>query len=436
MLPSHTVRIELTGQPRFNAKPPSLTPKERRAFELWFEEATTKGWIRRSQARHSSSMFFVPKKDPSQPPRLVIDFRRVNAIIKSRIYAPRADASLRNSIAGHTWYMKLDLKDAFYRLQLHPPHRWITAFRTPYGLYEFNVLPMGLKNAPGEFQLYIEKVLAPVLGNNVCVHIDDILIHTDTRDQCVKIGRIVTQQLRDNGIPLNSDKSRDVDSKVDFCGFHYENHKCKPLDRSQDLRNWPEPRTQTELRAFLGVCNQLRNHVKRYAHIAQPLYSCTGKEWDWTISCRRAFQQLRRSCASAIDTHHHKENDPATLVTDASGYAIGAWLMQQGRVTAIWSRALTKAERNYTANERELLAVVDALQTWQYLIETAPLVEVLTDNMINVAEIQAKCHNKRVNRWIETLMGYSLQWGHIPGAENPADAVSRNPTYRALPEDK
>jgi ribonuclease HI len=120
------------------------------------------------------------------------------------------------------------------------------------------------------------------------------------------------------------------------------------------------------------------------------------------------------------------------LVTDASGFAAGAIVYQRKRVTAIWSRALTKAERNYTANERELLAVVDALQDMHYLFEVSPLITVHTDNMINVANIQSQCTNKRVNRWVERLMVYQLTWQHIPGADNPADAVSRNPSHRIL----
>jgi hypothetical protein len=82
--------------------------------------------------------------------------------------------------------------------------------------------------------------------------------------------------------------------------------------------------------------------------------------------------QLRESTQRAITTHRHHEQKPARLDTDASLFAAAAILTQQGRITAVWSRALTPAERNYPANERELLAVVEALQAWCRLLEVAP----------------------------------------------------------------
>jgi hypothetical protein len=425
---SHFVTIPLTDVPRFNAKPKSLTPRERTAFKQWFAQALRENWIRPSQARHSSRLLFVPKKNGTL--RTCIDYRQLNALTKSTIYAPRSDASLRNQISGHSWYTKIDLENAFYFINIDHQDRWKTAFRTPHGLYEFNVLPFGLKNAPGEFQLFIESVLIDILGDNICVHIDDILIHCRERRQCVALTEKVLQRLRDRMIPINDEKTTYNTESVEYCGFRYENGTCTPVGKTETIAGWPTPTCATHVRTFLGMTNHFRGHITQYAKIAQPLYACTGNDWAWAHTQDIAFHTLRNSVRRIISTRHHDPLQPATMITDASLFALGAILEQDGHVTAVWSRSLTPPERNYTANERELLAVVDALKTWTWALEMCPRIDVHTDSQINSQMIRPNDSNRRVNRWILTLQAFQLHWTHIPGLTNPADPISRRPDYR------
>ena len=140
------VYIDLKTQPMFNGPPPNFTPLERKTFDEWFVEANAKGWIQRSHAKHSCSPMFVPKKNGKL--RLCINYRRLNDITKTRVYAPSTALYMKQLIARHQWYSKIDLRDAFHRLKINPSDTWKTAFRTPYGLHEFRVLPFGLTNAP------------------------------------------------------------------------------------------------------------------------------------------------------------------------------------------------------------------------------------------------------------------------------------------------
>jgi hypothetical protein len=428
------VRIELTDVPRFNARPRPFTPREQQAFSKWSATALQHGWIRPSTARHSSQLLFVPKKDTPEP-RVCVDYRLLNYITKSRIYAPRSDKFLRNDIAKHTWFTKIDLKDAFYHLSIAQQDRWKTAFRTPHGLFEWNALPMGLKNAPGEFQLYIEEVLSTVLGEHVCVHIDDILIHTDTKERCALLTSKVITILQRHKLTINEKKSVYLVQAVIFCGFEYQQGTVKPLDRAETLSSWPLPKTPTQLRAFLGLTNQLRDHIPRYAATVSPLYNLTGKEWKWTPTHTKAFLKARELATRTVATTRHNQSHSATLTTDASLFGLGAILSQRGRITAIWSRALTPAERNYPANERELLAVVEALRVWTHLLEVSPSILVLTDSMINATNIKANHSNRRINRWIHTIQAFPLVWAHTPGATNPAYTPSRRPDYAPTPRE-
>jgi len=361
---------------------------------------------------------------------MCVNYAPLNTITKSMIYAPRLDRALRSEIQASTWYAKIDLKNAFYHLRIKEQDRWKTAFRLPQGVFEFLVLPFGLKNAPGEFQMYIEEVLSPVLGHNVTVHIDDVLIHCDTKRQCTALENEVRQILRDQGIQVNEEKSTHTALEVDYCGFRYVNGTCTPIGRVEAIRDWPTPRNVTELRTFLGSTVMFRDHIIGYAQKAQPLYSSTGKSWRWTTQQNRAFLDLKNAMSHIVTTSRYDSRKPSELIPDASLYAGSAILVQEGRVIAIWSRAYSPAERNYTTNERELLAVVDSLSTWQHLLEGSPLIHVKTDNMINSHVIKPSTRNRRINRWILILSQYELTWSHIPGITNPADAYSRRPDYK------
>lgn len=426
------VRIDLLREPRFNAKPKPFTPRERAAFEKWFTKAITQDWIEPSTARHSSALLFVPKADSSEL-RCCVNYVMLNQCTKTRIYAPSTGIEQRHHIATMTWYSKIDLEDAFHNLRLYPPDRWKTAFRTPRGLYQWKVLPQGLHLAPGEFQLFMEMILSQFLGQQVSIHIDDILIHTETRHECEDVTRQVLDLLRANDLRVSEKKSVYLTRKIMYCGYLYEHGKITPKDRTETIRTWPRPRNPTELRAFLGTINQLRDHIPGLAHARKPLDELTGKmTWRWTSTHESAFNRIREIACHIITTTPHNPQQSARLTTDASLFGIGAILSQRGRITAIWSRSLTPAERNYPANERELLAVVEALRNWRHFLETCPSILVATDSMINAKNIKPNDSNRRINRWILTLQEYRLTWQHVPGKENPADAPSRRRDYIEL----
>jgi len=428
---SYTISLELVAVPEFNSPPRSFTPYERGAFEKWFAEAVTEDWISPASpmARHSSAILFVPKKN-SDELRVCVDYRELNPCIKSMIYAPRNDRALRHDIQASTWYAKIDLKNAFYFIKIEPKSRWITTFRTPKGLYQWNVLPMGLRGAPGEFQRFIEELLKEVLGEHVEVYLDDILIHTPKRQECDALYAKVRSILATHRVPVSEKKSHGPATRTVFCGFEYENGTCRPCAVDQTVKGWPQPTNRTALKSFLGATIPFKDHIIGYARTAQPLYACTGKSWIWTHQQTRAFQALKIAMTRVITTSRYDHAAPSTLISDASLFAAAAILMQGGRVCAIWSRAFTAAEKNYTADQRELLAVVDSLTAWRHMLEDSPNIEVNTDNMINATTIRPSSSNRRINRWILTLAQYQLEWRHVPGVTNPADPWSRRPDLR------
>lgn len=405
-----------------------MTPQERQAWKLWKAKALASRWIAPSTSRHSCGFMFVPKKDGTL--RFVINYRPLNAIIKPRVYAPRVDSGHRQMIARSRWFSKIDLEDAFYHIRLWPNDTWKTAFRSPDGLFEMLVLPQGLSTSPGEFQLYIEEILAGLLGDSVTVHIDDILIHTLTKSECADLTKAVSARLHKHALKWRKEKCSFVVQEVSYCGHRYGAGRYIPEDRAETIRSWPSPRNQTELRGFLGLANQFHGHVARYAHFAQPLYRNTGKTFKWIERDEEAFKSLKKALCGVIAMSEHDESANATITSDASLFALGGVLSQKGKITAITSRVLTPAERNYDTADRELLAVVHCLKKWVHLVENAPKLLVKTDNMINATRLEPTSTNRRRNRWIELVSKYRITWHHVKGIDNIADLPSRRPDYR------
>jgi len=135
------------------------------------------GIIRKSVSPWASLVVIVEKKDRSQ--RLCVDYRKLNAVTKPDAYPlPRIDDML-NSFRSAKWFTTLDLASGYWQVAMHPEDVEKTAFITPFGLYEFLVMPFGLSYAPGTFQRLMNHVLQEFLGRFVAVYLDDVIIYSN-----------------------------------------------------------------------------------------------------------------------------------------------------------------------------------------------------------------------------------------------------------------
>lgn len=138
----------------------------------------------------------MPKKDGTL--RFCIDYRTLNKqTIPDAHPLPRAD-DLIDQLQGSTIFTKIDLMSGYYQIKIHEEHVERTAFRTPYGHYEWKVMPMGLTNAPATFQRCMNYLFREHLGTFVVIFLDDILIHSKNEEDHAKHLRLVLEILRSN----------------------------------------------------------------------------------------------------------------------------------------------------------------------------------------------------------------------------------------------
>lgn len=426
-----TIRLELASEYRYNAQLRQYTPLEEQLMKDYVTKELKRGNIERSTAKTSVGLIFVPKKGTDEL-RVCGNYIPLNRCLKQRTHAPPPTSAYRNKITSAKWFSKYDIEEAYYHIKIHPLDRHLTTFRTPQGLFQYTVLPFGISTAPAEWQLYLESVLWEFLGTHVTIHLDDILLFTEDERQHMTLAAMLERTLSDAGLKLKESKCVRKTREIEYCGHRYGHGKAKAVLSDRTMKDWPKPRNKSELRKFLGHVNFYRDYMPMLAHHATPLYDATTKTGQWTWKQDLAFENVKRLTTRMMDTSAFDPTQRCTIRSDASLFGIGAQLMQHGETCAIISRRLTPPERNYTTTERELLAVIYALEKWYPLLEGSPGIRVQTDHKNLAHELKESMTNRRMNRWILFVGRFKLFWQYLPGTENTADLLSRRPDYRII----
>ncbi len=184
----------------------SLSPTELDALREYLNDMLRKGHIRPSTSEAGYPVMFIPKKNGKL--RLVVDYRRLNAITKKdRTPLPLIE-ELRDRLIGKQYFTTLNLKGAYNLIRIKEGDEWKTTFRTKYGLYEYTVLPFGLTKAPATFQRIINNVLREHLDHFVVIYLDDILVFSDTLEEHKEHVHQVLNALQEAKLLVEPEKSR------------------------------------------------------------------------------------------------------------------------------------------------------------------------------------------------------------------------------------
>jgi hypothetical protein len=258
-LVSHTIPLIEGAQPV--ARPLyRLTPNELEEVKRQVEDLLRKGMIRPSSSPWAAPILFVGKKDGSL--RMVIDYRGLNAqTVKNRYPLPRID-DLIDSLGGSTVYSSIDLQQGYNQIRIRAEDIPQTAFRTPLGHYEYVVLPFGLTNAPATFQAVMNRILEPFIGRFVVVYLDDILIHSQSREEHVRHLEQVFEVLRRERFHAKASKCHWAQTELEYLGHIINTAGVRPDPKKvRVVREWPLPNSVTELRQFLGLANYFRKYI-------------------------------------------------------------------------------------------------------------------------------------------------------------------------------
>ncbi|SOV05551.1 uncharacterized protein UDID_18456 [Ustilago sp. UG-2017a] len=170
----------------------SLSEHELKTLREYLEENLAKGFISPSDSPAASPILFVKKKDGSL--RLCVDYRGLNRIT-------------------------IHLRGAYNLLRIAKGDEWKTAFRTRYGLFQYNVMPFGLTNAPASFQHLMNDTFKDMLDRSLIIYLDDLLIYSSTLEQHQGHVSAVLARLRQAGLYAKAEKCQFSTSQTEFLGF-------------------------------------------------------------------------------------------------------------------------------------------------------------------------------------------------------------------------
>ena len=396
------------------------------------------GRIQTSSSPYGAQVLFARKKDGTL--RMCLDYRQLNqTTIKDRTPLPNIE-EMRGHLGKARFFSKMDLRDGYYNILVHPDDRAKTAFRTRFGHFEFTVMPFGLTNAPATFMKMMNRIFADVYDQFVIIYLDDILVFSNTMDDHISHLNTVLTRLRDHTLFAKLSKCSFLADSVDFCGFEVS---AKGLqihpNRITAITSTKPPRNPTEVLAFLGSANFFRDFIPDFSKITQPLTDLLkkGVAWSWTTTEQEAFVTLLTAFTSAPILHHFDSALPTVVTTDASQFAIGGWLGQTHPDNilypcAYWSRKLSSAERNYPVHERELLALVEFTKRFRHFVAGNPFTARLDHRSIEHIFTQPHLSGRQI-RWLNHLQELQPQIEYLPGKTNTlADWLSRMPQHQQL----
>lgn len=422
------------------------------SWKLLLDEHLHAGRIRPSSSEHSSPAFCVPKyrggvPDLTVPPRWVNDYRELNTnTIRDNFPLPRVDDILADCGRGKI-FGKMDMTNSFFQTRVHPDDIHLTAVRTPWGLYEWTVMPMGGCNAPSTHQRRMTDALREHIGKICHVYLDDIIIWSQTVEEHERNVQLVLDALRAANLFCNITKSVLFSTEISFLGHKITAAGIQADPRKIDrILNWPQPTTATNVRGFLGLTRYIAVFLPALAEHTSTLTPLTTKECDhtfpaWNDTHQAAFNAIKRlvtgaECLTVIN--YDDPNKHIYVTTDASDRRTGAVLSfgetwETARPVAYDSYQLNDAEKNYPVHEKELLAIVKALKKWRTSLLGTHF-EVFTDHRTLEYFQSQKDMSRRQMRWSMYLADFDYNIIYIRGEDNTAaDALSRMPDDAPTP---
>ena len=400
----------------------NMSQAELQELQKYLKKNLASGFIQASSSPAASPVLFVKK--PSGDLRLCVDYRGLNDItVKNRYPLPLIRETL-DALSKAVIYTKLDVIGAFNRLRMAAGEEWKTAFRTRYGLFEYNVMPFGLTNAPASFQHYINDVLREFLDVFCTAYMDDVLIFSNSVTEHEQHIKKVLAALQKAGLQIDIDKCEFHVTETLYLGLIITTKGIRMDPRKlAAVAEWPVPRNLKDVQAFIGFANFYRRFVKAFSNVVAAMIALTKKgiPFIWSEECQRSFDELKSRFVTAPVLQHFDPEKDIDIECDASDWMVGGVMSQKDddgvlHPVAFFSKKHSPAECNYEIYDKELLAIVRCFEEWRPELEgTKNPINVLSDHKNLEYYMTTKQLSRRQARWSEFLSRFNFKITYRPG---------------------
>jgi hypothetical protein len=414
------------------------SPAQRAEVRAQLQSFIDMGIVAPSKTAIVSNVLLV--KRPGMPGkfRFTIDFRELNAAtVAAPWQMPDVESQLAR-LAHKKVFGCIDLSSYYHQIELDKGSRFLTGFVTEDGIFEYQRVPMGLKNACAHAQSELQGAIDadPILAKHgLRNYFDDFPLAADNEDEFMEILEAVLRMGDKLDLKFNPDKSVFGVDSITHCGF-IVSEKGIEVDpqRIESLQQIEAPKSLKGVQSVLGVWNYIRHFIPNFSTRALPLTNLVGKgkakarSFLWTDECQAAFTDLK---AATLDTKLLFNIDytkPIYIRCDSSQFGAGAVLFQfndlgQECPISYASRKYTLAERNYCTFQQEAAAVVWSLEKFSTFHQGHHVI-VQSDHR-NLSWIN-KSVMPQLTRWRLRLQDFDFSIEYYEGSKNVcADGLSR-----------
>lgn len=420
-----------------------MSPEKQRILVEQLDEMLREDIVEPCESPWSSPVLLTPKKNGEL--RFCLDSRKLNAVTKKDAYSLPYVSEILDNLRDARYLTSLDLSKSFWQILIREEDRKKTSFYIPTrGTFQFKSMPFGLTNAPATQQRLVDTLFyGPEFEHRVFVFVDDVIVVSNTFEQHISLLTRVLEKLKMANLTINFTKSQFFRNQLKYLGYVVDSNGLHAdPEKVESIINYPTPTNRKEVRRFIGTASWYRRFIPNFSSLTTPLNKLTsqGKNappFAWSAEANTAFKKLKDHLVSAPILSCPNYSKPFQVHTDASDYGIGAVLTQtldgNERVIAYMSKSLSQQERNYSATEREALAVLIAIEHWRCYLENGLKFTVYTDHSSLKWFLNLNNPTGRLARWGVRLSAYNFEIKHRKGTENVVpDSLSRSVPISAI----
>ena len=411
------------------------------------ESNVQKGVLERHSSAWNSPTLLVKKPDGRL--RLVVDFRKVNANVKSDSYPLPRIPDLLTNLKHSRYFTSFDCTSGFHQVPLDEESKDILTIGNEFGQFRYNVMPMGFKNSPAHYQRVMDDLFRSIPQSELLVYIDDLLVHSPTIESNLTGIEQTLELLASKNLQLKASKIHALVPSVTFCGHHIENGFISiPESRISAVRNQRSPKNKDEARSMFGFYNYLRNMIPNFAARSSAITATyRSGRFVWTPEAESAFRDLQQAVVSGTlalaipDT----SKDIFVVETDASEHSMAGCLFMCSKTpehtveadfhdhdenclkpVAFFSQNFKPSQMRQYIREKELRAFKTGLNLWrQYLIGREFIWR--TDNRCNSYANQMKSSSEKVAKILAEVSEYTYKiQSRSSGQMKVSDFLSRS----------
>jgi hypothetical protein len=374
------------------------------------------GKMRPSDSEYACRVTLPVKKDGSM--RFCGDYRPLNLQTRRDSFPMPLVEDIISQLGKSAWFTALNLQSGFWQVRMAPEDMKKTALVTKTGLYEWTVMPFGLKNATSTFTRTMSLVFKDLGSEFLKVFVDDLNVHSKSWEDHLQHLEAVLAKLRKVNLKLNPGKCCFTARSIVFLGHVVSHEGTRPDPSKIDaVVHFPVPKTVTDVRSFLGLTRYYRNYVKGYARMAVPLFELTKKEvaFVWDLGCQSSFEALKGTLVAAPVLVRPDFGKQFCLDVDWSLKGVDAVLSQKEgrkeRVVAYASKGLTPVQKKFHPMEGECYALIWGVMHFrQYLHRTHFILRTDHKPLEWLATV-SDAYGRR-GHWIDMLQDFSFKIIH------------------------